>query len=98
MKKTMKRAAIATLVAAGIAGGAAGVASAATVNIGGGTWTYGVGANVYSNYYHGSVCHGSSVQGRYYASSGNTRAGVWARASAPSRPNVADQAYWRNSC
>ncbi|WP_239647420.1 lactococcin 972 family bacteriocin [Nocardiopsis baichengensis] len=96
----MKRVTVAALAAAGIAGGAVGVASAAADNVGGGAWDHGTAnGRVYSNYYHGSVCHGSSVQGEYYNSSGDTRAGVTARASAPDRPwPIIDKSYWRNSC
>jgi lactococcin 972 family bacteriocin len=40
-----------------------GTAVAATqYPVQGGTWNYGLnGAGAYSDYYHGSVCHGSSV-------------------------------------
>jgi len=37
------------------------VAAATTVSVGGGTWSYGVGSTVWSNYHHPSKIHGSSV-------------------------------------
>ncbi|WP_150239542.1 lactococcin 972 family bacteriocin [Nocardiopsis quinghaiensis] len=98
MSNTIKRIATTTLLAAGIAAGAAGAASATIVNIGGGTWDYGVGGGtVWSDYYHGSSCHSSSVSGEYYSSSGATAAGSWARASAPDTWMV-DHSYWNNQC
>ncbi|WP_395319346.1 lactococcin 972 family bacteriocin [Fructilactobacillus frigidiflavus] len=59
-------------------------AKAATVNTGGGVWSYGVGNYVWSNYYHGYRYHSSAVSGTYFASSGSTAPGYTARASAPS--------------
>ncbi|MGN6238950.1 MAG: lactococcin 972 family bacteriocin [Cellulosimicrobium cellulans] len=51
------------LAVAAVAGGA-GTAYATISYVGGGTWDHGVGGGtVWSDYYHGSKCHGSSVQG-----------------------------------
>jgi len=91
----VRRKLVTALVAGGMVLGLASPALATVVNVGGGTWDYGTGGGkVWSYYYHGSKCHKSSVQGQYYASSGNTRAGAWARASAPDRWYAVDHAYY----
>ncbi|WP_084012356.1 lactococcin 972 family bacteriocin, partial [Thermobifida halotolerans] len=64
----LKRLSITVLIAAGITVGITGVAAAATSYVGGGTWNHGVtglpgAGTVYSHYYHGSVCHGSTAVG-----------------------------------
>ncbi|TXK18985.1 lactococcin 972 family bacteriocin [Homoserinibacter sp. GY 40078] len=61
------RAGIAAIVAAGLVAGGAVAAHATTEYVGGGKWSYGVyePANtvyVYSNYYHPSKKHRSTVQ------------------------------------
>lgn len=74
-------------------------AYAVQVQVGGGTWNYGTDvdlAYVWSYYYHGSVCHGSSVRTHTLYRSPNTSAGQWARITAPERPYVADSSYWRH--
>jgi len=50
-------------IAAGAIGAlaVAAPALATTVSVGGGTWQYGVTVSNYSNYYHGSKAHRSSV-------------------------------------
>lgn len=54
-----------------------------TVNVQGGTWNYGVGSTyVWSYYSHNRRTHKASVHGAYDASSGWTRKGIQARASA----------------
>ena len=61
----------------------AGSASAATqYPVQGGTWNYGYnGSGVYSDYFNGSICHGSSVYTDWGASvSIDTIAGKWANA------------------
>ncbi|RBQ14143.1 lactococcin 972 family bacteriocin [Spongiactinospora rosea] len=66
--------------------------------VGGGTWSYGVNSrDAWSNYYHGALCHGSSVQGTIYMRDWNVAAGYWSEAIAPSKP-VGNKAYWRNTC
>ncbi|MDX3587218.1 lactococcin 972 family bacteriocin [Streptomyces europaeiscabiei] len=41
-------------------------ALATVVSVGGGTWDYGAGTSyVWSYYYHGSKCHGSTAIGEY---------------------------------
>ncbi|MEU3183818.1 lactococcin 972 family bacteriocin [Streptomyces sp. NPDC006923] len=78
--------------------GTAAPALATVVGVGGGTWDYGADATwTWSDYYHGSKCHGSSVQGKNYYTSGDTAAGAWANAGAPAKLS-GNQAYWRNSC
>ncbi|WP_405680997.1 lactococcin 972 family bacteriocin [Streptomyces sp. NBC_00868] len=73
-------------------------ALAASVQVSGGTWSYGVGGGyVYSSYYHVSKCHGSSVQGAYFASSGNTDAGIQANASAETAWS-GNKSYYRSTC
>lgn len=54
---------VATLTLTGVLCSIAGTAVAATqYPTQGGTWNYGLnGAGAYSDYYHGSLCHGSSV-------------------------------------
>lgn len=88
----------AALVAGGLVVAAATPALATTVSIGGGTWSYAVGANyVYSNYYHADRVHRSSVHGAYWAYSGCTEVQVWAKAEA----EVAlwgNEAYWASEC
>ncbi|MDQ0029864.1 lactococcin 972 family bacteriocin [Arthrobacter bambusae] len=47
----------------------------------GGTWNYGYNIGIYSDYMHGSRCHGSSVRNDWgYNSSINTAGGYWANA------------------
>lgn len=53
------------------------------IDAGGGKWDYGVGSTyVWSYYSHKKKTHRSSVQGKYYVSSGWTPAGETSRASA----------------
>ncbi|MFJ2177289.1 lactococcin 972 family bacteriocin [Streptomyces sp. NPDC101062] len=62
LKRVVKTAAVSgALVVA-----AATPALATVVNVGGGKWDYGAGtAIVWSDYYHGSKCHGSTSVGQY---------------------------------
>ncbi|MFC9297763.1 lactococcin 972 family bacteriocin [Streptomyces sp. NPDC057011] len=86
------------LVAGAVIAASAAPALATTVSVGGGTWDYGAGtATVWSDYYHGSKCHGSSVQGEYYDASGNVSAGSWAFASAPVKLS-GNKSYYRTTC
>ncbi|ARU51789.1 lactococcin 972 family bacteriocin [Cellulosimicrobium cellulans] len=85
------------LAVAAVAGGA-GTAYATISYVGGGTWDHGVGGGtVWSDYYHGSKCHGSSVQGTYYEKR-YASAGRWSMADAPSRAFVVDKAWYDTSC
>ncbi|WP_083927589.1 lactococcin 972 family bacteriocin [Nocardiopsis prasina] len=93
-----KKALVTVLVAAGISAGAAGTASAAVSNVGGGIWDRGIVSDrVYSNYLHNSRCHGSTAVGVSTVRSPNTAAGSWARASVR-QAWTNNQMYWRNSC
>ncbi|MEU4731520.1 lactococcin 972 family bacteriocin [Streptomyces sp. NPDC023588] len=86
-----------TALAAGVL--VAAVATPAMAdNVSGGIWNYGVSdGKVYSNYYHPDKCHGSSVQGAYYASSGNAPSGTWALASA-AKAVSGNKSYYRSTC
>ena len=89
------------LGALAIVAGAAVPALATVTYPGGGTWSYGTNSTeVYSNYYHPSNNHRSSVINGYgeYLSSGCKSPGVWAYASERADPNRVDNAYWSNSC
>lgn len=89
VKKKLKSAVITAMIATTL-GGMAVPVLAHTVNVQGGTWNYGVGSTyVWSYYSHGGRVHSSSVKGAYFASSGWTRPGVQARASA-------QKALWGN--
>jgi lactococcin 972 family bacteriocin len=73
----------ATLASAALILCAAAPAAAVTVDVGGGKWTYNQGANTaWSNYFHGSNKHASSVKiGANVFKSGCTSADVWSLAS-----------------
>ncbi|CNF06940.1 bacteriocin%2C lactococcin 972 family [Mycobacterium tuberculosis] len=94
----VKRAVKVALTAGVITMATAGPAMATVKYVGGGTWDYGATATTWSNYYHGSVCHGSSVYAdAVLVRSPNTAAGYWSYAS--HKAGLAgNQAYWRNSC
>lgn len=80
--------------------GLAGIAYAAgPYYVGGGTWYHSriVESPVYSNYLHNSKCHTATVWNGKYHYSGNTRAGYWAKASAPQSLKT-DRVYWNNRC
>ncbi|MEV5594274.1 lactococcin 972 family bacteriocin [Streptomyces sp. NPDC052496] len=88
----------AAVVAGVIVLGTATPALATKVNVSGGTWDYGSkDDNVYSNYYHPTACHGSSVKGKYFASSGNTDKGLWSYASAE-EAMWGNETYYRSNC
>ena len=77
--------------------GIAAPAYAQVISIGGGTWDFGEnGSTVWSHYYHGSACHGSSVYTNVVKRSPDTAAGSWARISAAARPWQVDSSYWRH--
>ena len=89
---------IALSIAAGVAVlGAAAPAYAVIKEVGGGTWDYGTNnTTVWSYYYHGSVCHGSSVETHVIKRSPNTAGGAWARVTDRDRPLAVDKSYWRH--
>lgn len=80
--------------------GAAVPALAAVTYPGGGTWSYGVNSEVYSNYHHPTARHKSSVINGYgeYKTAACTNGGTWTYASLRADPNSTDHAYWNNSC
>ncbi|MCK4024781.1 lactococcin 972 family bacteriocin [Streptococcus iners] len=81
MKKTLKKFALIAGLAATIGGTA--VASAAVQYPGGGVWTYGAAnGGAYSNYYHSSRYHSSTVVSRWTGASskGYAQAGQTSRA------------------
>lgn len=84
------------MVALLIAGASAGAAVAEPRD--GGDWDHGSsGGRVWSNYWHPTNAHGSSVQGHTFVDSGCVGADVWARAQAKSKflPWGVDGAYYR---
>ncbi|ROS50293.1 lactococcin 972 family bacteriocin [Frigoribacterium sp. PhB24] len=61
------------------------------------SWTYGTKPRLYSNYFHRSRWHGSSVKtaaGRI-TQSANTSPGQWSFAYGTATPNRVDYAYYR---
>ncbi|MFD7405177.1 lactococcin 972 family bacteriocin [Streptomyces sp. NPDC059866] len=93
IKRGIKLAAVTgALVVAGAA-----PAMATVVSAGGGTWDYGAGtAIVWSDYYHGTKCHGSTAVGEYIDSDEAAK-GSWSFAQA----DVAlsgNKSYWNTSC
>lgn len=86
------------LVAAGalvIAG--ATPAMATVVNVGGGTWDYGAGtAVVWSDYYHGSKCHGSTSVGKTIDSDEAAK-GSWSITQANVKLS-GNKSYYRTTC
>ncbi|MEV5594275.1 lactococcin 972 family bacteriocin [Streptomyces sp. NPDC052496] len=88
----------AAVVAGVITLGVATPAVAASVNVSGGQWDYGTKDDtVYSNYLHLKQCHGSSVKGKYYASSGDVQPRGWAYASAE-EAMWGNETYYRSNC
>ncbi|GAA2278327.1 hypothetical protein GCM10010234_13340 [Streptomyces hawaiiensis] len=77
---------------------AAGAPAMASVNVGGGQWSYGTGCcSVWSNYKHASENHSSSADGDYWAYSGCTKPGPWALASAELGGGTG-KSYWDKGC
>ncbi|MDV6013001.1 lactococcin 972 family bacteriocin [Haloechinothrix sp. LS1_15] len=68
--------------------------------VGGGEWHYGTSAfSGYSNYYHGTRCHGSTaISGDNIVRSPDTPAGNWAYAEVSRDGFSTIHAYWRNTC
>jgi len=90
-------------VKAAVAGAAIVMAAAtpalASVDIGGGKWSYGVGCcSVWSNYKHPSVNHSSSVHGNYWSYSACTSPGAWSLASAEVDSSTVGNSYWDKGC
>ncbi|MCY9787584.1 lactococcin 972 family bacteriocin [Nocardiopsis sp. EMB25] len=97
MKINFRRTTVTVLLTSGLALGAAGIAAADVDYVGGGTWYHGITeTRVYSNYYHGSVCHGSTAVGTTVVRD-SAPAGGTSRASAP-RAWTNNQSYYRTSC
>ena len=84
-------------IAAGAIGAlaVAAPALATTVSVGGGTWQYGVTVSNYSNYYHGSKAHRSSVDNSVagLVRSGCVSSGQWSYASEVAAAS-GNNAYW----
>jgi len=90
---SVRKAMAALAIGGALAASGAGVANA--VSVGGGTWYYGTDdGRVWSNYYHGSSCHGASVQGTVFVRVTGVPGGYWAKASAPDRWYAVDHSYW----
>ena len=72
------------------------VAAATTFSVGGGTWSYGVGSTVWSNYHHPSKIHGSSVvNGNGVTDTDyNRQPGETSHASATAVDGKTDHAYY----
>lgn len=76
MKQTVKKLALVASLVATLGGGVA-VVSAAVKYPGGGVWTYGsANGGAYSNYYHPSKYHSSTVSSRWNSSSDKGYAGA----------------------
>ncbi|WP_285730865.1 lactococcin 972 family bacteriocin [Nocardiopsis sp. ATB16-24] len=92
----LKKAMVTLAVAAGLTAGTAGVASAATEYVGGGTWWHGLTAStVYSDYFHATRCHGSTAVGTYTVRSTGYLPGYTSKATAP-RALYNNETYWRH--
>ncbi|MEK0371290.1 lactococcin 972 family bacteriocin [Corynebacterium mastitidis] len=95
-RRKIHRAFIASALSCALVTGGTASALAARVYVDGGTWDYGTNSShVWSNYHHPSVRHATSAHGKFTAQSGCKGANQWANASAPQRPGVADQSYYR---
>ncbi|QJW35926.1 lactococcin 972 family bacteriocin [Cellulosimicrobium protaetiae] len=97
----VRRAFIGAALSVGIVAAGATAAYATRVSAGGGTWDYGVTSLTasynWSDYYHGSRSHGSSVTGDDGLDRSPCRSrGTWSYSSAwDSNPFRVDKAYWR---
>ena len=71
-------------------------ASATSISVEGGTWSYGVGNTVWSKYYHPKKIHGSSViNGNGFTDTDyNRKAGETSSASLQAVNGVTDHAYY----
>ncbi|MEY9213357.1 lactococcin 972 family bacteriocin [Thermobifida halotolerans] len=85
------------MIAAGFIFGTAGTAFAVVERVGGGWWDHGIANGyVYSNYYHETVCHGSTAVGTYTLRA-SAPAGKTSVARVP-KARTNNQTYWRTSC
>ncbi|MGL5824580.1 MAG: lactococcin 972 family bacteriocin [Nocardioides sp.] len=97
--RTFQKASLNLLGSAALVLASAAPALATVEYPGGGTWSYGVGSEVYSHYHHPSRTHRASVINGYGELKRDCAPqDYWARASLRSRPWVADRAYWSRSC
>ncbi|MDK2802672.1 MAG: hypothetical protein KFW09_04770 [Oscillospiraceae bacterium] len=98
MKKSNKKILSTAMAIAMISIMAIPVLAATTNTPSGGRWDYGVnnssGGTVWSNYYHPTKTHKSSVQGSYFYSSPWQVKGTTTYASAPSRKFAVDHSYY----
>lgn len=86
---------VTSLVLSGAILGSGITAFASTDYVGGGKWDYGTGGGkVWSNYYHGTKTHKSSVDGSSYVSSGWIGKGKTSYASSGDRWYAVDHSYW----
>ncbi|MFF8695942.1 lactococcin 972 family bacteriocin [Streptomyces sp. NPDC015144] len=92
-----KRVAKVAAVSTALVVAAATPALATVVSIGGGTWDYGAGtAIVWSDYYHGSKCHGSTSVGKYIDSD-EEAAGGWSLTQAEVALS-GNESYYKTTC
>ncbi|TQN27560.1 lactococcin 972 family bacteriocin [Haloactinospora alba] len=97
MKSFVRRATAITGIVVGLSFGSAGAVVAATDHVGGGVWSHGFSdGDVYSSYYHNSVCHGSTAVGTY-TDRDEASAGYTSYASAP-EAWANNQTYWNKTC
>ncbi|AWE42965.1 lactococcin 972 family bacteriocin [Actinobaculum sp. 313] len=87
------------VLAVGLVLGTGSAALAERQYASGGEWVYGKrGVGVaFSDYYHGSRCHGSSItrEGKIQARSAATTAGKWSRASKQGAPWTTYRYHYR---
>ncbi|MEE2038828.1 lactococcin 972 family bacteriocin [Nocardiopsis sp. CT-R113] len=96
MDHPLKRAAATLAITAGLTAGTAGAAGAAISYVGGGTWYHGLTTGrVYSDYFHATLCHGSTAVGTYTVTSAAMLPGKTSEASAPRAVNN-NETYWRH--
>ena len=106
MPRTIKRALTTALFAITVVSASAtGAWAATTVNVGGGTWTYGPNhASVISHYHHPSKCHTATVRrldsyGNVISgNSASAHPGAWASASMRNSISNVEHAYWNDAC
>ncbi len=81
-----------------VLGGGAAAFATTTYPPEGGTWNYGVvaGVHLYSDYFHQTVCHGSSTRNDWgLSSSPDVAGGVWSNNSQPTTSIQNNRAYYR---